>query len=265
MGGARGGIPAGRRAAGHDHLARHPQRGHDAGPVEDRASGRDRRGLRVDRFLALQCALRAGAATPSSRSVPPRRRVEPDSTTVRSRDSCTRSRRSTSRRSPATCRPRRRSWATPSSGNRPPTALLSAYYLMRLLEAAGLAAGRDQLRLRRLGRDLGSRARQPRPGGRALHREHGRLQHHVADDRRATSARYRSYPRIVGRDRRQGLHRRAPVGRPRGARRRHRAGRLRVPGAEVLGRQPRVRAGLAVARECGSARSPSCARSASAT
>ena len=48
------------------------------------------------------------------------------------------------------------------------------------------------------------------------------------------------------RDRRQGLHRRARVGRPAGARGRDRARRLRVPGAEVLGREPHLRPALAL-------------------
>ena len=44
------------------------------------------------------------------------------------------------------------------------------------------------------------------------------------------------------RDRRQGLHRRAPLGRRRRAARRDDARRLRVPGPEVLGRLARLRA-----------------------
>ena len=51
----------GRRAAD-DDLARHHQRRDDAGAVEDRVSGGDRLGRRNRRLLALQRALRPGAA-----------------------------------------------------------------------------------------------------------------------------------------------------------------------------------------------------------
>ena len=57
------------------------------------------------------------------------------------------------------------------------------------------------------------------------------------------------------RNRRQGLHRRAPVGRSAGGRGRDRARRVRVPGAEVLGGEPRLRP--AVALEQTSAIAPS--------
>ena len=61
----------------------------------------------LDRLLALQRALRAGRSWPSSRSrTPAASGTAP--TTGRSRASSTRSRRSTSPRSPATCRRRRR-------------------------------------------------------------------------------------------------------------------------------------------------------------
>ena len=78
------------------------------------------------------------------------------------------------------------------------SAMLSAYYLMRLLEAAGLAAGRDQLRAGRRGRSLEHAALAPRSRRRALHGEHGRLQQHVEDDRREHVDKYATYPRIVG-------------------------------------------------------------------
>ena len=56
------------------------------------------------------------------------------------------------------------------------------------------------------------------------------------------------------RNRRQGLHRRAPVGRRRRAGRGDRARRLRVPGAEVLGGEPRLRAAVDVERRARSRR-----------
>ena len=68
--------------------------------------GRDRRGLRAGRLLALQRALRP--ADPRRAADLRARASGTGSTTARSRASSTRSRRSTSPRSPATCRPRRR-------------------------------------------------------------------------------------------------------------------------------------------------------------
>ena len=83
------------------------QRRHDARPVQDRLPGRDRQRLRADRLLALQRPLRqADPHRPADREQPRASGTAP--TTARSRASSTRSRRSTSPRSPATCRPRRR-------------------------------------------------------------------------------------------------------------------------------------------------------------
>ena len=62
----------------------------------------------------------------------------------------------------------------------------------------GAAAGRHQLRARRRGDDLERAARAPRSRRRALHRQHRRLQQHVADDRREHRRTIASYPRIVG-------------------------------------------------------------------
>ena len=104
------------RRAPDDHVARHVNARDDARAVEDGLSGRDRLGVRDHRLLALQRALRAGSCSTSSRSATTR--CGTSSSTARSRGSSTRSRRSTSRRSPPTCRPPRRSWATPSSGSR---------------------------------------------------------------------------------------------------------------------------------------------------
>ena len=110
----------------------------------------------------------------------------------------------------------------------------------------GASAGRDQLRARRRRDDLRRAARAPRSRRRALHRQHRRLQQHVEDDRRE----HVELPLVSAhrrRDGRQGLHRRACVGRSRGARRRDRARRLRVPGTEVLGGEPRLRPAIALA------------------
>ena len=111
----RGDLSQGRRsprgAVPHDL-----ERRDDARPVQDGAPGRDRRGMRADRLLALQRRLRGGDLSPAAAVVA--RRAGTGSSTVRSKGSCSRSRRSTSRRSAATCRRRPPSWATPSCGSR---------------------------------------------------------------------------------------------------------------------------------------------------
>ena len=108
-------LPQGRRPA-RRAVAADAQRRDHARAEQDRLPGRDRRGLRADRLLALQRALRP--ADPGRAAGRRPRASGTASTTGRSRASSTRSRRSTSPRSPATCRPRRRSWATPWSGSR---------------------------------------------------------------------------------------------------------------------------------------------------
>ncbi len=60
-------LPARRRAA-LGPVARHAERGDDARPVEDRAPGRDRRRVRVDRLLPLERRVHDSASTPSSPS-----------------------------------------------------------------------------------------------------------------------------------------------------------------------------------------------------
>ena len=134
------------------------------------------------------------------------------------------------------------------------TAAYSAHFLMQLLQEAGLPDGRDQPRLRLRRRDRRRRAREPAtspastsPARPASSRGCGR--------RSATE--HRQLPQLPAhrrRDRRQGLHRRARVGRRRRARDRDRARRLRVPGAEVLGRVARVRRRQPLARAARAAR-----------
>ena len=82
------------------------RRRHHARPVQDRLPGRDRHPVRADRLLALQRRTSPGRSSPTSRSRRPGSGT--GSTTARSRASSTRSPRSTSPPSPATCRPRRR-------------------------------------------------------------------------------------------------------------------------------------------------------------
>ena len=121
------------------------------------------------------------------------------------------------------------------------TAALSAYYLMQLLQEAGLPDGVINL-VYGPGAEIGDAAlASPRPRRRPLHRLDAGLPGHVEHGRRE----HRPLPQLPAhrrRDRRQGLHRRPPVRRRRRARDRDRARRVRVPGAEVLRRLAGVRA-----------------------
>ena len=104
----------------------------------------------------------------------------------------------------------------------------------RPARGSGPAAGRDQPRLRLGCRDRRRRAPQPRARRHPLHRLDTRLPEHVADRRRE----HRELPRLPAtrrRDRRQGLHPRPPVRRPRCGRDGDRPRLVRVPGTEVLG------------------------------
>ena len=77
--------------------------------------------------------------------------------------------------------------------------------------------------------------------------------HHLWKTRRRE---HRPLPRLPAhrrRDRRQGLHRRPPVGRPRRAARRDDPRRVRVPGPEVLGRVAGLRPPLGVGQDQGPA------------
>ena len=109
------------------------------------------------------------------------------------------------------------------------------------------AARRHQLRRRRRGDDLEGAALAPRSRGRPFHRQHRGLQRHVEDHRRL-DVHLPLLPAHRRRDGRQGLHRRPPVGGRRRAGGRDRARRVRVPGAEVLGGEPRLRAEIDVGR-----------------
>ncbi len=78
------------------------------------------------------------------------------------------------------------------------TAVFSNYYLMQLLEAAGLPPGVINFVPGR-GADVGDPVfAQPRLRRPALHRLDGDLPRHVEHDRRRTCRSYKSYPRIVG-------------------------------------------------------------------
>ena len=131
------------------------------------------------------------------------------------------------------------------------SAMLSAYYLMQLLEEAGLPPGVINFVPGDAAEISDIAALAPRSRRRAFHRQHGRLQQHVEDDRREHVA-VRDVSAHRRRDGRQGFHRRACVGGSGGAGRRHRARRLRVPGTEMLGREPRLHPAIALARGAGS-------------
>ena len=251
VGGARRDLPARRRAA-RRAVARDAQRRDDARPVEDRAPGRDRRRLRADRLLALQRRVHdadlrraAGLRRPASGTA---------WSTGRSRASSSRSRRSTS----------------PSIGGNLPTApalmgntvvwkpaSTAAYSALLPDEAARggrPAAGRDQLRLRR------RRARSATPRSRTAtspaSTSPARPPSSTTMWKTIGRTSLRRLPQLSAhrrRDRRQGLHRRAPVRRRGRARDGDRPRRVRVPGAEVLGRVARLRA-VAVARAARAAR-----------
>ena len=236
-------VPPRRRAAD-DDVAADAERRDDAGPVEDRVPGRDRRGLRAGRLLALQRRVRAGAAGRAADQQP--QRLEPDrlpaARGLRLRDHAVQLHRH--RRQPF-----RRAGADGLHGGLEAGGHGDARQLLHLQAArsGGPAAGRHQLRAGRSGGDLEHPAGSSRARRRALHRQHRRLQPHLAPGWPEP----RHLPQLPAhrrRDRRQGLHRRPRVGRSAGSGGGRRARRLRVPGAEVLGRQPAVRAEVDVGR-----------------
>ena len=122
------------------------------------------------------------------------------------------------------------------------TAMLSAYYLMRLFQEAGLPHGVINLVSGSGADDRRRRAREPATSPASTSPARRRVFNGMW---RTVGANIGALPQLPAhrrRDRRQGLHRRAPVGRRRRARDRDRARRVRVPGPEVLGRVARLRA-----------------------
>ena len=221
LGGARRGLPQGGRSPRRP-LARHDQRVHDARPVQDGIPVGDRRRLRDGRLLALQRRVRAG---PLSRA------ADLGAGDVESA-------RVSRARGLRVCRlavqlhgdrrqPRRR---TGADGEYDP---LEARHhgdplgLEHATSASGSrnAAGRDQLPPRRCRDDLRDRAHRSRTRRRALHRLHRCVQQHVGHDRQE-HGQLPFVPAHRWRDRRQGLHARAPVGRRPGLRGRCGARRL---------------------------------------
>ncbi len=250
LGRSRRGLSQSLRAVGND-LAPHAQRGDHARPVEERSiRPGDRRGVRADRLLAVQRAVRAGHL---------RRTAAVDERDVESDGSPSARRIRLCRDAVQLHGDRRQSsrGAGDHGQHRDLEARGHRDALGVLCDAAAagsrVAAGRDQLRAGRSGRDLQHVARAPRSRGRAFPTGSNaiRLQQHVEDDRRE-HVELRVVSSHRRRDGRQGLHRRAQDSRRSGALGRDRARRVRVPGSEVLGGEPGVRPALALA---GSARS----------
>ena len=237
VGRARRGVPEGGGPGRHD-LALDAQRRDDAGAEQDRVSIRDRRGLRGHRLLALQPVLRAedlrGAAHLGQGDVEPARLPRPRG--LRLRHHAVQLHRH--RRQPA-----HRAGPDGLLGRMEAGIVGHAQRVLPVSPAGGggPAAGRHQHGVGRRRDDFRAPARPSRAGGSALHRQHHRLQLDVEDHRRVDEHLPQLPPHRRG-DRRQGLHRRARLGRRGPGGRRDRPRGLRVPGAEVLGGQPRLRA-----------------------
>ena len=121
------------------------------------------------------------------------------------------------------------------------TAALSSYWTLKLLEEAGLPPGVVNFLPGQRRRGRRPRAGERAPGGDPLHRLDRGLPLDLEDGRRE----HRPLPQLPAhrrRDRRQGLHRRAPERRRGGRRDRDPARLVRVPGPEVLGGLARLRA-----------------------
>ena len=236
----RGDLPQGRRPAVRA-VPRHDQRLDHARPVQDRAPGRDRRRLRARRLLALQRALRAAdprgaAAGLAHRHVEPH--GPPPARGIRLRDRAVQLH--VDRGEPAD--------RARAHGQRRDLEAVAHPAVLRALPHAAARGGRAAGRCgehahRPWPADLRGGARAPRPGRDPLHRldadvppavEAGRRQH-LELPVLSTPGR---------RDRWQGLHRRAPVGRPRRAADGDGPRRVRVPGPEVLGGLARVRSAV---------------------
>ncbi len=253
VGRARRRLPA-RRRAPRGPLARHAERGDDARPVEDGAPVGDRRRLRDVRLPPLQRRVHDAHLRRAARLLA--RRVEPHGVPpargLRARGLAVQLHRD--RRQPdelARADGERRALEARLDGD-----------ALRLLRDAALPGGgpprrRHQPPAGLRCHDRRHRAREPRSRGDPLHRLDRRLQRHVADGGLGRGP-LPQLPAHRRRDRRQGLHRRPPVRRPRRADRGDRARLVRVPGPEVLGRLARVRAVEPVAGAASSARAGGC-------
>ena len=236
---ARRGLPPRRRAPLRP-VALDAERRDDAQPVEDRAPGRDRRGLRDDRLLALQRRLPPprlrGAAALADRDLEPPR--VPAARGLRLRGQ------------PVQLQLHRREPLLDARAHGLHDRLEARVDggTLRLLLHAPPAGGRpprrrDQPRLR-LGID-DRRAPRSRARTSPASTSPARRRSSTACGRRSARTSPPEVPRLSAhrrRDRRQGLHPRAPLRRCRGGRDRGRSRLVRVPGPEVLRRLPSLRA-----------------------
>ena len=188
------------------------QRRDDARPVEDGVPGRDRRGRARSSTSGASTSTTARNCSTSSRSATTR--CGTSSSTAASRGSSTPSRRSTSPRSAANLPTAPALMGNTVVWKPASSAMFSALLPDEAVRSGRHAARRHQLRRRRRGDDLEGAALAPRSRRRPLHRQHRGLQRHVEDDRRL-DVRLPLLPAHRRRNRRQGLHRRAPVGRRR--------------------------------------------------
>ncbi len=227
-------------------MARHARRRDDARPVEDVASGGDRRRRGADRLLALERRVHAPHLRGAARLVAGR--LEPHGVPAA---------RGLRLRRHALQLHRDRGQPPGEHGADGQHGRLEAgddgdvLGVLADAPAAGgrAAAGRDQPRLRLGCRDRRRRARLRAPRRDPLHRLDGGLQLDVADDR--LEHREGPLPQLPAhrrRDRRQGLHRRAPVRERRRARNRDPPRLVRVPGTEVQRGVARLRAVEPLAR-----------------
>ena len=145
VGGARVGAAARGRAAERP-VARHAQRGDDARPVEDRAPGRDRRRLRGDRLPPLQRRVHDADLRASSRSRRPASGTGMEYRPLEGFVFAVSPFNFTAIAANLTSSPALMGntivWKPAG------TAMLSAYYVMRLFQEAGLPGRRDQPGLR---------------------------------------------------------------------------------------------------------------------
>ncbi|GIV59700.1 MAG: hypothetical protein KatS3mg043_0789 [Rhodothermaceae bacterium] len=146
----------------------------------------------------------------------------------------------------ATCPRRPPSWATRSCGNRPLTAVYSAYFLYKLLEEAGLPPGVINM-VPGHGPDVGDTVfASPHLAG--LHftgstETFRRMWRTIGQN----IDRYRAYPRIVGETGGKDFIVAHVSADPAGRRHGHRARQLRISGPEVLGGLARLSARYALA------------------
>ena len=129
-----------------------------------------------------------------------------------------------------------------------PTQQLSAHFIMRVLELAGLPPGVINM-VTGDGQAV-SRVALTHPDLAGIHFTGStRTFQHLWQTVGENIAGYRSYPRLVGRDRRQGLRLRPLIGRPGRADHGADPRRVRVPGAEVLGRLPLLHTAIDMAAD----------------